>query len=187
VRTTVRVPERAAGCGIEAGGRFVKEDDLGVVDECEGDGEALPLTAGEFADRRVALLFEGEAGEQFVRVGAVGVEAGEHVEGLPDGEIVDERDGLELNADALFDGPGVARNIDAEDADGAGGRLAEALDHFEGGGLAGAVGSEDAEDLPFFDGEGDAVNGYGVLVALGQIGNDNSRHPRHHPLYRLAK
>ncbi len=36
----------AAGLGVEAGGGFVEEEDFGVVDEADGDGEALLLSAG---------------------------------------------------------------------------------------------------------------------------------------------
>jgi hypothetical protein len=47
-------------------------------------------------------------------------------------------------------------------------RLAQPLDHLQGGGLAGAVGAEDAEGLALFDLEADAVDRDVFAVALGE-------------------
>ena len=46
---------------------------------------------------------------------------------------------------------------------------AQSLDALDGGGLAGAVRAEDAEDLPLLDGERDAVHGPAALIGLHQI------------------
>src|SRR5438552_2938909 len=43
------VPELAACDGVDAGGGFVEEDDVGLVDEGAGEGEALLPAAGERA------------------------------------------------------------------------------------------------------------------------------------------
>ena len=48
-------------CGIEARRRLVEEEDLRIADERAGDGEALPLPAGELADPGVALLLERQS------------------------------------------------------------------------------------------------------------------------------
>ena len=53
---------------------------------------------------------------------------------------------------------------------------AEAGDRLDGRGLAGTVGSEDAEDLAFLDGERDAVDGRAVAVALGEVGDFDDVH-----------
>src|SRR5665647_3176624 len=47
---------------------------------------------------------------------------------------------------------------------------AQALDALQEGGLAGAVGADDPEDLALADLEGDAVDGAEVSVALGDVG-----------------
>ena len=41
--------------------------------------------------------------------------------------------------------------------------------HLDGGGLAGAVGSEEGEDLPGLDVEGHAVDGFDLAEGLGQV------------------
>jgi hypothetical protein len=46
-------PEVASGLGVEAGGGFVEKDQVRVVDQRDGQQQALALAAGELA--RVAL------------------------------------------------------------------------------------------------------------------------------------
>ena len=64
------LPELQPALRIEAGGRLVEEQQLGVADQGAGDRQALLLAAGELADARVALLLQGERGERPRRVRA---------------------------------------------------------------------------------------------------------------------
>ncbi len=41
--------DHLAGVRVEVAGRFVGEDDLGIVDQRAGDGDALLLAAGKLA------------------------------------------------------------------------------------------------------------------------------------------
>ncbi len=66
---------------------------------------------------------------------------------------------LEHDADPGADGGPLAERVVAEDAGGAGAGGGEALQEFDGGGLAGAVGPEEGEDLAPGDGEGDSAHG----------------------------
>jgi len=43
--------------GIEARGGLVEKQDLGIVDESHGEGQALLLAAGELAVKGIALFF----------------------------------------------------------------------------------------------------------------------------------
>ena len=61
------VPDGAAGLRVEAGGELVEEDDFRIVDEREGDEEALLLAAGEIHEPGVALVGEAELIEQACR------------------------------------------------------------------------------------------------------------------------
>ena len=54
------VPGVAAGGRVEAGGRLVEEDQVGVADDPDRDVGAAFLPAGEGADARVALLAEAD-------------------------------------------------------------------------------------------------------------------------------
>ncbi len=63
----------------------------------------------------------------------------------------------------------LVHHIVAADAGAAGSRREEAGDHFHRRRFAGAVRAEEAEHLPGFHLEGDAVDGGEVAVALGQL------------------
>src|SRR5690606_35402547 len=97
------------------------------------------------------------------------VEVGEEFDQLAGREVGKECGGLELDADDLADVVGLGDGVEAVELDGAAVWFAQALDHFEGGGFASAVGPEDAEDLAFVDLEVDAVDGDVVFVALSEL------------------
>ncbi len=58
--------------------------------------------------------------------------------------------------------------IDAEDFDGTGVGPSNAFEAFHGGGLAGAVGSDEAEDFALGDLEGDVIDDGGFAVSFGE-------------------
>jgi hypothetical protein len=66
------------GGGVEGGGRLVEDEDGRVLEERAGDGEALPLAAGE----RAAAL--GHLGVEAVRLALEEVERLGPLAGLPD-------------------------------------------------------------------------------------------------------
>ena len=82
-----------------------------------------------------------------------------------DGEVAGQGrvDGGEIRARQRL--RAVRREVDALDADAPGARLQHAEDHVDGGGLAGAVGAQQPDDLVAAHCEGDAV--YGDRVAVG--------------------
>src|SRR2546423_5134354 len=61
-----QIPDLASGLRIETGGELVEEDDFRIVDEVEGDKQALLLYARESHEPRVALLGQSELLEQQV-------------------------------------------------------------------------------------------------------------------------
>ena len=69
------VPQRAPGGRVEAGRRLVEEDELGVVDERQGDRQALALAAGQVLRLGVAALAEVRARRSARRSGRLRVEA----------------------------------------------------------------------------------------------------------------
>src|SRR4029079_2371837 len=58
------LPQREAGLRIETHGRFVDEDDVGLVNERASDHEALLLPARESVDLLVHLVLHAELLEQ---------------------------------------------------------------------------------------------------------------------------
>src|SRR5947209_20084576 len=99
------------------------------------------LAAGERLAASVALLAEAHHVNQVFggESQATGIELVEEIEDLGDGQARIKSSRLELDADAHLDGAGSAGLAVTEHSDVAGIWLAQALDHFDGGGLTGAV------------------------------------------------
>jgi len=66
-----------------------------------------------------------------------------------------------------------------EDADVAAGALADAFEDFDGGGFAGAVGSEKAEDFTCGDLEIEAAHGFEGSVVFGEAGYQDGQRLGH--------
>ncbi len=162
------VPQRAPRLRVEARRRLVEEDELGIVHEGQGHRQALLLSARERHVVGVGLVDELHEVEQLPRVPAPRVVAAVEVQRLTGRDLVEQARALELDAEARADLPAVVAQVEAEDLDLALVRLGQSLDHLQGGGLAGAVGAEEAEDLAPLDVEVQAVDGQHVRVALAQ-------------------
>ena len=80
-------PGVAARLRVQTGGQLVEDGDLGVADECQGDGQALLLATGEVGERGVALVLQTEQRQQLLRIGGVGVEGGVEVQRLDDAQL----------------------------------------------------------------------------------------------------
>jgi hypothetical protein len=136
-----------ARLGVEAGGGFIEEEDLWVVKHGERQGQPLLLSAGEFGVLRVALLPELQALQKLIAIHGAGVEGREEFHGLADLELLLEVGGLQADADAVLELKGLDLGVAAEHADATAGTGAQAFQDFDGGGLTGAVGAEQAEDF----------------------------------------
>jgi len=142
------VPGVAAGGGVEAGGRLVEEDQVGVADDPDRDVGAAFLAAGEGADPCVPLVAEADQVDRLLDRPWSLVEAGEEVDRLADGPERVELALLEDEADAVAPGPVRGGGIDAEDGDLAAAPLAVALEDLDRRRLAGAVGAEEPKTSP---------------------------------------
>lgn len=96
---------------------------------------------------------------------------------VPAGEEAVQGRTLDERADLGKDGPGRPGHRAAQHAGRARGRLDQAHQHADGGGLARAVRTEEAEDAARRDGQVEAVHGeLSAAVALGQAaGGDDAR------------
>ena len=101
------------------------------------------------------------------------IHAADEGEVFAGGELAEEGHAFGNDADVAFDFDGVGEEVLAENLDGARGGCEEAGEHLDGGGFAGAVGTEKAEELAGLDGKIDVVDcGESVEGASKRVGGD---------------
>ena len=177
---TSQSDRRACGSSPVVGSS--REHDGRVVDQRDRNRQPLPLPAGKVAARVVGFFLQVDRGDELIDRQRAREERAEQREQLPRGELFKECRGLELHADAFLHPARFPAHVDAEDLDPATIGRAQALDHLDGGALARAVGSEQAEDLPRLDPETHAIHGAGGAVGFDEIGDfDGERHGRGEP------
>src|SRR4029077_19656391 len=98
------VPGVAARRGIEAGGRLVEEDQVGVADDPYRDVDASFLAAGEGADPRLAFFGQPDHLDRLVNRPRCRVEAREEGYRLPHREQRVELALLQDEADPIAPG-----------------------------------------------------------------------------------
>ena len=109
--------------------------------------------------------------------GVEAVHAADEAEIFGCGETAEEGEAFGDDADLALDFDGVGDGVEAEDLDAAGGGGEQAGEHLDGGGFAGAVGAEEAEELAGRDGEVDVLNGGEVAETAGEAcGGDGRDH-----------
>ena len=141
------LPRRAARLRVEAGRRLVEEDEVGIADERDAEVEPPLLAARERLDARVRLLLEPDERDHLVDVARRAVVAGEDRVRLAHRQVRPQLRLLEDDADPLAEVRSRPLGIVAEHAHLAGVALAVALEDLDGRRLAGAVRSEQPEDL----------------------------------------
>ena len=131
-----------------------------------------------------------EQGEEFAgsfpgEGGIEAIEATDEFEEFGSGEVIEEKGIVRHEADLLLDGEGVGGHAEAEQFDFAGGGGGEAHQHFNGGGFAGSIGTEEAEEATAGDGQSEAVDcRFGSInfseVANGDGGRGDKRRRLNH-------
>src|SRR5581483_12100298 len=137
---------QAGAAGVQANGRLVQEDHPGRVDERAGQRDLLTHAP------RVALLLQLKQAQQvFDALAAVGVgdgvEVGHELEVFAPGQLFVKEGVIGDVAEDAFRLERLPLDVVAADSGGAGGRVEQTAEHLDGGGLAGAVGAEEAEKL----------------------------------------
>ncbi len=173
------IPQVAPRLRIQRRGRFVEENDLRVVDQARRRSTAAApgrRTASRPGCRLVGERRPARASRR--PAGRAAVERGEGGQLLPGGQPLEERRRLQLHAEPLQQ-VGVSRpDRLAEHGHAAGVGLPQALDDLQQRGLAGAVGSEDPEELAVPDGQRDVVDRSERSVSLDDVRDDDGvRHP----------
>src|SRR6185436_15139754 len=164
------VPYGPPGLRIEPRGELVEEHHLGIVDERERDEEPLLLPTRETHERGMSLFRQSELLEERTTVDGARIERRPEIDRFPHADALLKLRLLELDPDAHLQPAGVAAGIEAEHGDASGVGLANALDAFHRRGLAGAIGSDEPEDLPFEYFEGNVVDRKRGTVELAEAG-----------------
>src|SRR5437899_12382944 len=181
------LPQLAPRLRIEPRRRLVQKQQLGLADEGAGDGEPLLLPARQRHNPRLPFFLQLDEHEDLVHRVRMFIEGAKQRQRLGDSELVGELRLLQLNAEALAQcAPGCTfPPWRPEDLDVPAVGNGEALEDFDGCGLAGAVGTEQTEALAGTDGEiqsldrdhvsealseGAAADGYDLWVSLSFSG-----------------
>ena len=149
-------PGGAPRGGVEAGGRLVEEDQLGVADQRERDVQPAALAAGERGRPLAGAVGQAHERERLVHRPRGAVVARVQLEALADGQAGIGQDSCStIPIRSRHDCGACAGSVPSTLTLPALGS-AEALEDLDGRGLAGAVGAEEGEDLAAADLEVDA-------------------------------
>jgi hypothetical protein len=167
-------PDRAARLRVQADGGLVEEEHARRVQEAARDLQASAHAAREGHHRRAAALPQPDHLEHLAHPagderGVDAVELGVQAQVLLGGEVAVERRVLEDEADVAPDVVALAHDVVAGDARAARRRLGQRAQHVDGGRLPGAVGPEEAEDLPGRHLEADTAHGLDLAKGLAQV------------------
>ncbi len=154
---------------VEAVGRLVQQDHLGVAEERGGDAEALAHAEGVRPHPA-----PGHRGESRLLQDAVDAAQRDAVARRQGPQMI-ARGAGSVRRPRVQQGAHPAQGL-AEfgvgataEGGGAGGRPVQAQDEPHGGGLSGAVGAEEAGDAPGADAEGEVVHGPPGAVLLREV------------------
>ncbi len=177
-----QIPDRAARLRVEAGGQFVEEDYLGIVNQRQRNEESLLLAAREIHEPGIPLVDQAQLVEQPFAVDCFSViERGPEVDGFPNFDPLLQLRLLELHTDAVLQLVNVLEGIQAQHRDDAAVGRAQTLDAFHRGGFSRAVGTDQAKNLAVVHVERHVVDRQHVsserAVGFADAGNlDDGRH-----------
>src|SRR5579859_6795298 len=154
-------PELAARLRIKASGRLIEQEQRGVVDDRDVQGEALLLSARELLERLVRLALEPDRPQALgdLRVGELqAIQARVQPDDLRDLQLILEARGLKRHAHPRPRQRRLALAVDAVEHDRPRTGLDQPFDRAQRARLAGTVRSQQADDLAPADVEADRVD-----------------------------
>ncbi|NYH51241.1 hypothetical protein HNR06_000830 [Nocardiopsis arvandica] len=161
--------------GVQAGGRLVEQEQFDVGGQRGHERDLLPVALG--VGPRPARGVQVEPLDQRVAPGGVraAAQAAEQVDDLTAGEVGPQLHVARHVGQPAVQCDGVAPRVAAEHRGGAAVGADEAEQDPDGGGLARAVGAEEAVDLSGTHGEVEAVQGPCRPVGLGEVDGGDGR------------
>ena len=166
-----QVAHLLAADGIEPGHRFVEDDQLRIAHQRLRDPDPLQHALGELAQGPAARVVEADARDQAIGAAASlrrrhVAQRADEIQELFRREVIVEVGALGQVADPALGRQ--ARHRQPQHLGAPAGREDEAHQHLEGGGLAGAVGAQEPEDLAAMDVEADVFHRLDALAEEAQ-------------------
>jgi hypothetical protein len=162
--------------GIEGGGGFVQNQDLGVGENGQREPQPLAVALGQFPDVLGDHVAQGAHVDDLPQAGVDAPggdfpQAGEKFQGLPHAQGFVERVAFRQVAHAAARFQGVRQDVHARERDAAGGGRQITRQDAQGRALSRAVGAEQAHHLTGADGEGHSRDGARRVVILDEALN----------------
>ena len=176
------LPQVAARAGIEAGGGLVEQQNGGMVEQSLGQFQAALHAAGESLGFLPGAVGEPDPAQHFLdarfqRCAAQAVEMALVPEIFGGGQLQVDALGLEDDADLAAQLVGFLGRVKSHDDGPPAGGYHQGGKDAEQGGLAAAVGPEQAEEFGGADVERNAVQGSASVVAVDEVlDGDHSGH-----------
>ncbi len=163
-----------ARAGIQTRGGLVQEEHLGVMNERFRQAEALLHAARQFLDVGISLLGEIRQLQHILDDVVTAllrdlVGSSEKVEVLPHFDVVVDAEEVRHVADDGADRLGLADDVEAGDGRRSGRGAQEGGEHLDRRRLPGAVGADEAEDIPLFQVEAEVIHRDQCLILLAQL------------------
>jgi len=139
---------------------------------CRIAAHALGIGAEQFVREGVEAEIEKREKLPDANAGGIlrnAVQRGDHFQIFQPAERFKYRAGFGHKTDVAFHLNGLGFQVETANGSGAGAGLDHAGEHFQGGGFAGAVRPEKADDLSSGNFEGERVDGDLLTVAFGQL------------------
>ena len=169
-------PELTTREGVDTARRLIEEDDLGGMQVGHGEGQLLSPSGRDAAHEVVAMMPELELGEHGLGLGEYllavhAVDASVELHIFQHGEVLVEGELLTHVADVALDVFALCHDVAPGHAARARGGTAQSAEDAYGSGLAGAIGSEEAEDLALCHIERYVVDRTESTELLGEVPN----------------
>ncbi len=164
-------PELAPRLGVDAGGRLVEQQQLGLGQDAGAERQALLPAARQLAGQLALAALQAQPLDGGARLpGGVGeaVDAGDELQVLQDRQVLVEREALRHVADVVLDLLALGADVVAERRAAAAVGRQQPAQHAQGGGLAGAVGAEEAVDLAAAHAHRQVAHDHLAAEGLGQ-------------------
>ncbi len=174
------LPDQMPGLRVEAGGGLVEDHQIGVVDQGAGQGQPAFHAAGQRGHQRLFLAGKAREVEQIVNPGFDFIPGQAEIAAVdeqvfPHREIRVQAVDLRYHTDPRPGRAASGRHGLADQFHAAGIGRDQAQGQAQGGGLAGAIGAEQAVAFAGLDGQIDAIH-HGVAgIGFGESGEFEGR------------